>query len=269
MKKSVKILIIVLCLIIVGLITFIVVDKVVNTKEGGELTNKSNNVIIAESKNNEVALNNTTTTNNKNDTAKNKISSNSNSSKIDSNYAKEYIKIIDKIETDFPENDITCDLIYFNNDNIPDLVIGYSGYWVSLYIYENGVVYNPVDMWVYGAGGNHGYQYQEKEGIILNYNSDFAGGILTKTIDILNSKNEFDILSVTEKGADVEEDDDNYELINKSLEEYGGYFYNDQKISEQEYNNKLKMLPVNIDENNFIALYGNRTTVEIKKQLQQ
>lgn len=33
MKKSVKILIIVLCLIIVGLVTFIVVDKVINKKE--------------------------------------------------------------------------------------------------------------------------------------------------------------------------------------------------------------------------------------------
>lgn len=196
-------------------------------------------------------------------TENNNVSSNSN----DSDFPKEYIKIINRIENDYSENDITCDLIYFNDDNIPDLVIGNSGYWVSLYIYKNGEVYNPIDEWAYDTGGNSGYKYQEKKETILNYNTDFAGAIISKTISILNSKNKFDTLIVTQRGA-IDEDA-NYEEINKALEAYGGYFYNDQKISEQEYNNKLKVLSINIDENNSKELNGNRTTVEVKKQLQQ
>lgn len=63
MKKSVKILIVVLCLIIVGLVTFIVVDKVINTKKEDSINNKSNNAIVAENNNNEIESNNTTSTN--------------------------------------------------------------------------------------------------------------------------------------------------------------------------------------------------------------
>lgn len=63
MKKSVKILIVVLCLIIVGLVTFIVVDRVINTKKEDSINNKSNNVIVAENNNNEIESNNTTSTN--------------------------------------------------------------------------------------------------------------------------------------------------------------------------------------------------------------
>lgn len=197
----------------------------------------------------------------------NKESLNSNGSKIDSNIAKEYIKIINKLEKDYSENKITCDLIYFNNDDIPDLLISNSGFWVSLYIGGNGEVYNIVDEWGYGAGGNFGYKYQEKNGAILNYNSDFAGAISTKSISILNSKNKFDKLSVTQKGITDENTD--YDEVNKALKEYGGYFYNDQKISEQEYNNKLKEFFIDFDENNFKELSGDRTTADVKKQLQQ
>lgn len=63
MKKGVKILIVVLCLIIVGLITFIVVDKVLNTKKEDKINNESNNVIVAENNINNVDANNTTLTN--------------------------------------------------------------------------------------------------------------------------------------------------------------------------------------------------------------
>ena len=179
-------------------------------------------------------------------------------------YAKEYIKIIEKIETDYPESNITGDFIYFNNDDIPDLVIGVSGYWVSLYIYENGTVYNPVDEWGYGAMGNPGYDYQEKKGVIFNFNTDFAGEIFTSSISVLNSKYEFDTLYFT--GASDESTIS--QEAKKALEEYGGYFYNDQKLSKQEYNNKLKGLSIDIDENNSKPLDGKKTINEIKKELQ-
>ena len=188
-----------------------------------------------------------------------------NNTKMDSNYAKEYKKIIEKFESENPDANLTCDLIYFNNDNIPDLVIGKLDYWISLYIYENGNVYNPIDRWSYGVGGNTGYQYQEKKGSIKNHNSDFAGGIVTKTIFLYNSKKEFDELSATKKGTISEEAD--IAKINEALESYGGYFYNGKKISEQEYNNKLNEWAINIDDNNFIWLSGSKSSQEIKNQL--
>ena len=52
MKKNVKILVVVLCLIIVGLVTFIIVDKVTNTKKEEKSNNEDNNVVIAENDNN-------------------------------------------------------------------------------------------------------------------------------------------------------------------------------------------------------------------------
>lgn len=284
MKKSVKILIIVLCLIIVGLVTFIVVDKVINKKvetpqsndekivNTTSNTNKTDNSTSNESDNNSSIPEDKKDNLENSNTLQNQIAVQNDNDSLnikDSEYAKEYIKIIDNIEKDKDSDDITCDLIYFNNDNIPDLVIGNPGYWVSLYIYEDGNVYNLIDDWAYGVMGNAGYSYIEKKGIILNHNSDFAGAISIDSILILNSKNEFDGLHNISKGADIEKTDPMYEDVQKTLAETEGYSYNEETISEQEYNDKLKELSIN--PNDYSAskiLEGSQTTAELKKQLQ-
>lgn len=283
MKKSVKILIIVLCLIIVGLVTFIVVDKVINKKvetpqsndekivNTTSNTNKTDNSTSNESDNNSSIPEDKKDNLENSNTLQNQIAVQNDNDSLnikDSEYAKEYIKIIDNIEKDKDSDDITCDLIYFNNDNIPDLVIGNPGYWVSLYIYEDGNVYNLIDDWAYGVMGNAGYSYIEKKGIILNHNSDFAGAISIDSILILNSKNEFDGLHNISKGADIEKTDPMYEDVQKTLAETEGYSYNEETISEQEYNDKLKELSIN--PNDYSAskiLEGSQTTAELKKQL--
>lgn len=203
-----------------------------------------------------------------NKTEPNNNSKNDNTNTTNSDYAKEYIKIIDKLKEKYTDSDLKCDLIYFNNDNIPDLVIGLPGYWVSLYIYEKGTVYNPIEEWAYGAMGNIGYDYIEKKAIVSNYNSDYAGAIGTNSIIILNSNNKFDYLVKRGVGADLEPTDEMYEAVQKDLAETGGYYYNDKKISEEEYNNKLKEL--SIDSNTkFKNLNGSKSIEEVKKQLQQ
>lgn len=222
---------------------------------------KSENINIVEVDENDYVTNTTTEKQN----AEDNMSLNNNSA----DYAKEYIKIIDKYESDYPENNITCDLIYFNNDNIPDLVIGISGYWVSLYIYENGTIYNPVDEWGYGTGGSKYYEYLEKKGAIYNYGNSYAGAIGEITLYILNSKKEFDVLSYVYEGATLESTNSMYEQVQKELAETEGYYYNGQKISEQEFNNKLKEFSVSIDEKDYKGLGGNRAAAEIKEQLQQ
>ena len=67
------------------------------------------------------------------------------------------------------------DLIYFDNDDIPELVVGIDGYFSSMYTFSDGSIYALMHNWPYGVGGNHGYQYMEKTGIIYNYNTDYAG----------------------------------------------------------------------------------------------
>lgn len=91
MKKSVRILIIVLCLIIIGLVTFIMVDKFINTKKEGKSNNKSNNVIVEENNIKEVEENNTTSTNNVKKDEQTPISDN-NENKNSSNIANEAIR---------------------------------------------------------------------------------------------------------------------------------------------------------------------------------
>lgn len=66
----------------------------------------------------------------------------------------------------------TYDLIYVNDDEIPELSTGVSGSWVNLYTYHDGTVYILMDQWSYGGGGNHGYEYSPRKNSILNYNSD-------------------------------------------------------------------------------------------------
>lgn len=188
----------------------------------------------------------------------------SNSNNI--SYKKEYIKIIEKVQSEYPNTDIQCDLIYFNNDDIPDLVIGIQGYWVSLYIYENGTVYNPIKEWSYGMMGNTGYMYLEKKGIVSNHNSDFAGAISTDSILILNSKKEFDTLLSRGEGATMPEDFPDNEAVKKDLEETSGYYYNGDKLTEEQYNNKLNEL--SIDKANFKQLDGSKNIEDVKKQLQ-
>lgn len=69
------------------------------------------------------------------------------------------------------------ELIYADGDEIPELVVGYPGYRVSLFTYENGYAHCLMNNWPYGAGGNSGYSYVPRMGIYYNGNADYAGAI--------------------------------------------------------------------------------------------
>lgn len=75
----------------------------------------------------------------------------------------------------------TYDLIYFDDDDIPELVVGVDGYYTSLYTYNDGNVYTLMDRWPYGAMGNAGYEYSPRKNSMRNYNNDYAGAILYTT----------------------------------------------------------------------------------------
>lgn len=108
----------------------------------------------------------------------------------DKKWASAYQKTVKKLNKEDPNgqsedlSDVSnmpyaYDLIYFNDDSIPELVASLNGYWVSMYTYdsEQDKVYQVVDQWGYGAMGNVGYEYLPKKNFLRNYNSDFAGAV--------------------------------------------------------------------------------------------
>lgn len=73
------------------------------------------------------------------------------------------------------------DLVYADDDDIPELVVDYPGYGMSLYTYENGHGHCLMNRWAYGAMGNGGYGYFPRKGIYYNGNADYAGMIYYDT----------------------------------------------------------------------------------------
>lgn len=178
-------------------------------------------------------------------------------------YAEEYLEVVNDAKKE--NGDLKYDLIYFDNDSIPELVVNDEGYWVSLYSYKDGKLVELFKQWPYGAMGNTGYKYAKKSGVILNSNSDYAGSIITDTYYILNNKSSFDELSATELGAELDKDDDMYEQVMDAINNYGGYNLNGNKITEKEFNDKLQKL--NVSNNDFVSLEASKSYSEIVSEL--
>ncbi len=71
-------------------------------------------------------------------------------------YAQLVTRLTAEMEEGGSEEELTFDLIYLNDDDVPELVAGVTDYSVSLYTFADGQVYTLADNWGYGAFGNHG-----------------------------------------------------------------------------------------------------------------
>lgn len=96
---------------------------------------------------------------------------------INAEYAQAYIDAIRTYESTYSDKECTYALIYVDDNEIPELVAGVAGQWVSLYTYGDGKLHTLIDGWGYGVGGNPGYMYLERQNIIYNENADFAGDL--------------------------------------------------------------------------------------------
>ena len=76
------------------------------------------------------------------------------------------------------------DLVFFDDNNTPELVVTDEGLRTALYTYDAGeVIYAMKESsdgddeygWTFGAGGNHGYEYVPRENTLRNIDSDYAG----------------------------------------------------------------------------------------------
>lgn len=73
------------------------------------------------------------------------------------------------------------DLIYADDDDIPEFVVGHSGSFVSLITYEDGKAHYLMNGWSFGIGGNSGYSYAPRKEIYYNENADYAGAVCYST----------------------------------------------------------------------------------------
>lgn len=99
---------------------------------------------------------------------------------------------------DMEGTDRGYDLIYVDEDDIPELAACYHGYSVSLYTYQDGTIYILMDNWGYGAMGNAGYAYSPRKNSVINDNNDYAGAILYTTYMSISDHHTLDVTTCIE-----------------------------------------------------------------------
>ena len=89
-------------------------------------------------------------------------------------YQEAYKIIISRNEVVSPGH-LEYNLIYFDEDDIPELVVDQSGYGLNMYSFKDGKLICIMDWWPYGAGGNAGYEYAPKHNWVNNFDQDGGG----------------------------------------------------------------------------------------------
>lgn len=163
------------------------------------------------------------------------------------------------------DDDFLFDLIYVDEDEIPELVSGLRGYYVNLYTYEDGTLYQLMDSWAYGAMGNAGYEYAPGDNSIRNYNADYAGAIMDTTYMRINDRHEIETMVWIET---YQFDDVNGNGIPDEGEDYegtGASFINGKEVSEEE----MAAVYPKYDMGNYQMIIGTKTAEEVRRELRE
>ncbi len=128
------------------------------------------------------------------------------------------------------------DLIYFNEDDIPELTVGPNGYYISMYTYDGGTVYQVMDQWGYGAFGNPGYEYSPKKNSLRNYNADYAGAIVYTTFMTMSAQHTMEsvVEIVSYNFDDVNQNGRPDEDEEGSIGYYGVSYIDGREVSQEE-----------------------------------
>ncbi len=156
------------------------------------------------------------------------LSENSNQTE---NFQTAYLDIINSLE----DNDLQYNLIYFDDDDIPELIIG-KNFYISMYTYADGEVYTLIDQWIYGAMGNAGYEYVPGKNSLRNYDNDLAGAICYVTYMSVSENYSLDVTTQIKR---VNFDDKNQnDMIDDDERESAGkchkIYIDDTEISEED-----------------------------------
>lgn len=141
-----------------------------------------------------------------------------------------YEQIVNTYEKIYP---LSCcyNLIYLNNDDIPEFVVSMEGCFVSVYTFYEGKIYSLINQWTYGAGGNHGYEYLQKKGIIRNIDSDYAGLVMQYSYFEMSDAYDISVKYVLKETYEDEEGNI-AEYDSKSNEGIKKYYYCVPEISK-------------------------------------
>ena len=90
-------------------------------------------------------------------------------------YKEEYKSFISSMGYD-KDNELTFDLIYFDNNDVPELLVS-DLYFISLYTYAEGEIHTIMDGWIFGAMGKEGYSYSPYNNSVFNSDADCGGAI--------------------------------------------------------------------------------------------
>lgn len=152
-----------------------------------------------------------------------------------SDWAIAYADKVRELAQETPE--LTYDLIYVNEDDIPELVADMTGYFVSLFTYADGQLHTVMDTWGYGAMGNAGYEYVPYGNVIYIRNADYAGLIDRRYYVKIGQSGEpedyYDQALVIQLVDDL--NDDPFPPGEDDFLDEPLYFYGDTPITSEEY----------------------------------
>lgn len=177
-------------------------------------------------------------------------------------YQEAYMAMLALCELSNDAN-LTCDLIYVDDDDIPELAVGYTGYWVSMYTYHDGKVSTLMDRWAYGAMGNVGYEYIPRGNRLRNYNNDYAGLIHYTTYmeirnqDSLETVMQIETYNFDDVNGNGMPDDDEMD----SAGFYSVSYVNGEEITDEQY--------AAYDAGAYEYIDGSKSLDEVKQALAQ
>ncbi|MCM1121203.1 MAG: hypothetical protein NC416_01330 [Eubacterium sp.] len=163
-----------------------------------------------------------------------------------------------------PYEDYQYDLIYVDEDEVPELVTGQNWYYVNLYTYADGTVYTLMDDWGYGAMGNAGYEYAPGDNSIRNDNADYAGAIMDTTYMRINDQHEIETTAWVETYNFVDANGNGLPDEGEDLEEGAGKsLINGKEASDEE----LAAFYPKYDMGNYQMIIGTKTAEEVRRAL--
>ena len=190
------------------------------------------------------------------------------------NYQEAYTQIINEWIAENPDDadELKCSLVYFDEDDVPELVVKECIGVISMYTYYDGQVHLVMDEWGIG-GGSIGYYYLPKANVMYNHDADMAGaqnwvyfGKMDENHEIVSYHDEsLRYQYVTDMDGDGE----------ARYDEWDGntyFFYGEESISEEKFNSYMiggtyEDLKESVVLPGYQDLYPNHTAEEILTQL--
>lgn len=164
------------------------------------------------------------------------------------------------------EENFLYDLIYVDEDEIPELVSGETGYHVNLYTYQDGTLYMPMNHWGYGAMGNAGYEYAPGKNSLRNYNADQAGAIMNTYYMCIDEQHEIEI-PVWIETYNFVDSNGNGRLDEEETygEGAGAVYINGERASEEE----IEAVYAAYDKGDYQYIIGEMTSEAVRNALRE